>query len=887
MANKWAIGFQMYAVYAAITKLREAKEQVIAIADEYRVLQALIKFDDKTSQADASAKQIEATAMQLSMAYGVSAQSYMEAATELMKAGLKAPDVINSLIPIAQTALSTGEKDIQKVAKTALSLISTFRLDASKDMSRVANQITYAVNKSKMSVETLAQSMKYSTPMIRAWGKGVEEALGMGMVQAAYGYEGSLAGTGIRQLIKEMTEPTKKLQAALKAINVEFKETGDSTFDFLNAMQLLNNKGVLSSSIMEMFGSRAGQAGRIVHAALGEIRKSVDALKKEALVANSQITTDMTVGAVAALGRFTTQTTNAVYQAFKQNEEEITKVIEFGTNAMVLGINKVTAAFNNMKPALAGLKDPIAELVAMIKWVADGFGVLAPLFEYKTPERAAKFHTERVSTLQGQLEELRQQKTDAANTLANIVTDKAGNSTLYGQAVDKGALSAQVDSLNKSLMRASREYQDAKSEADKFIAESDRNLAGVMLDTLARYDRWNYDVNKVKAELFKSTTIDIPQPIVNPAPPLPANIKSGIGATITDALQGKNKDIKDGGKKLRDTTKKEEELNTTLAFNLLDNTKAVVGEYAQFQKGVITDMQQDVDIYIDRLMWSINDAGGKMEDWRKQWRSDVKEVEKIKADLSTMDPNKFKPGGVGSSAPDFDTRTQNTASTLAGIDKVLSQSMTGQAQKLRASSKNVYSIYRDIFKNLYDIQNQYGVKTQQAQAKRQEAQWDLAANFLQAMSFMVGGSEKSRFEMWKKIQTAYVVVSTISGAALTYTETLKSTGKPWAAAAAAAAVALEGMAQLAAIKATSFQVESAPAPVASYNAGTDTGGSGFTGSSTDQEVLRTPTARGSTNVTINVSGFVGNESALATKLGKVIKEAVGDGVNFGLKTSVA
>ena len=45
-------------------------------------------------------------------------------------------------------------------------------------------------------------------------------------------------------------------------------------------------------------------------------------------------------------------------------------------------------------------------------------------------------------------------------------------------------------------------------------------------------------------------------------------------------------------------------------------------------------------------------------------------------------------------------------------------------------------------------------------------------------------------------------------------------------------------------------------------------------------------AGGGVNISVSVAGFIGNEAKLASELGSIIREAVGDGVDFGMQVSV-
>jgi hypothetical protein len=52
-----------------------------------------------------------------------------------------------------------------------------------------------------------------------------------------------------------------------------------------------------------------------------------------------------------------------------------------------------------------------------------------------------------------------------------------------------------------------------------------------------------------------------------------------------------------------------------------------------------------------------------------------------------------------------------------------------------------------------------------------------------------------------------------------------------------------------------------------------------------EEPARAEVQKTAPNISISVTGFVGDESVLASQLGRVFRQAVGDDVDFGLATA--
>lgn len=161
--------------------------------------------------------------------------------------------------------------------------------------------------------------------------------------------------------------------------------------------------------------------------------------------------------------------------------------------------------------------------------------------------------------------------------------------------------------------------------------------------------------------------------------------------------------------------------------------------------------------------------------------------------------------------------------------------------------------------------------------KNEAARLDIASKFLAAGNSLAQTFGSKNVEIQKGIAIAQATVST----AVAVVNALASGGIAGPNFALAAAVAAVGAAQIAAIAAARPGAGAVAAP---GEAGAQGGFGG--GVEPLREIPVEATTGGPTQITINVTGFIGEEAELASELGRVLRQAVGDDVAFGFETDI-
>lgn len=169
-------------------------------------------------------------------------------------------------------------------------------------------------------------------------------------------------------------------------------------------------------------------------------------------------------------------------------------------------------------------------------------------------------------------------------------------------------------------------------------------------------------------------------------------------------------------------------------------------------------------------------------------------------------------------------------------------------------------------------------EAEQTQIKFQNsaARLDIATRFLAAGNTLAQTFGSKNVEIQKGIAIAQATVAT----AAAVMNALASSIPPNLA--LAAAVAAVGAAQIAAIAAARPGGGAAVPPGGEQGGQLDIGG----GVERLREIPIEAVRPGPMEIIINVTGFIGDENELASELGRVFREAVGDDVDFGLQTNV-
>jgi len=166
----------------------------------------------------------------------------------LAKLGFTTEEILKSTNAILGLAAATGE-DLAKSAEVAGSVLRAFNLDSAQ-MVRVVDVMTASFSGSALDLEKFAVSMRGVAPVANAFGFSIEETTALlgNLVNA--GFDASMAGTSLRNILLNLANTNGKLA----------KELGGTvnTFDeFIPALIKLRDKGVDLNRTLELTDKRS------------------------------------------------------------------------------------------------------------------------------------------------------------------------------------------------------------------------------------------------------------------------------------------------------------------------------------------------------------------------------------------------------------------------------------------------------------------------------------------------------------------------------------------------------------------------------------------------------------------------------------------------------
>ena len=185
-------------------------------------------------------------------------------------AGMTAEQIENATEPAAQLAavfnMDMGGKG--GTADLMTNIMATFHKEASQ-AAEVANILSVATTSANMSMNDLAQSIKYSGATARNVGMDVNELAAFIGVLGDRGIQGSMAGTNLSQAINQLVKGMSKSPNILKSIGLSPADLKDSAGNLLPMYDIFKKIAVVTKNLntadkqtvmFNLFGQRGMRA---------------------------------------------------------------------------------------------------------------------------------------------------------------------------------------------------------------------------------------------------------------------------------------------------------------------------------------------------------------------------------------------------------------------------------------------------------------------------------------------------------------------------------------------------------------------------------------------------------------------------------------------------
>jgi len=185
-----------------------------------------------------------------------SASQAADALYYMASAGYKVDQMADSIQATLNLASAT-QSDLAFTTDTVISTLNQFGLEANQ-AERVTNVFAAAIGNSMANMEKLSNSMSYVGPVANSLGYSIEETTGALSVLYNAGYDGSTAGTSLRQSLVALMNPTSAALDVFKELGLTYEEVNPATNDLATIIDRLGAAGMDTSQAMKVFGARAG-----------------------------------------------------------------------------------------------------------------------------------------------------------------------------------------------------------------------------------------------------------------------------------------------------------------------------------------------------------------------------------------------------------------------------------------------------------------------------------------------------------------------------------------------------------------------------------------------------------------------------------------------------
>ena len=213
-----------------------------------------------------AAKELRDQAKLLGSETAFSATQAANAQAFLAQAGFDAGNILTAT-PATLNLAAAANLELAEAADIASNIFGAFGMVMDKEgkqIGRMTDVLSLATARSNLNVQEMAESMKDAGPMAHGFGMSLEEtAATIGML-ANMGIKGTNAGTAMKNMLVNLTDPASKAQESLAKLNLTKssffkKENGKEIFQGTAKMlEQLKEAGASSTDLISIFGKIAG-----------------------------------------------------------------------------------------------------------------------------------------------------------------------------------------------------------------------------------------------------------------------------------------------------------------------------------------------------------------------------------------------------------------------------------------------------------------------------------------------------------------------------------------------------------------------------------------------------------------------------------------------------
>jgi TP901 family phage tail tape measure protein len=269
-------------VNTVLTGIRNGFDFVVGFQAAMKELQAI------TGATDTELQKLSQRFIDVSTNSRFSGTEIAKAATIMGQAGLSAGQINESIDSVIKLATATGT-DLKTAVDLVTSAMGIFNLRAS-EMGNVADMVSAALNVSKLDAQKMALGLQYAGNIAAESGVSFQElTTALAALSNAGIKSGSTLGTGLRQLIQDLLNPSTKLKDEISRLGLTMSDVDIKTQGLFGVLENLRDAGFSTSdalATMELRGAAAFSALTKNMDGLQEMQQQI-ALSGDAAKANA------------------------------------------------------------------------------------------------------------------------------------------------------------------------------------------------------------------------------------------------------------------------------------------------------------------------------------------------------------------------------------------------------------------------------------------------------------------------------------------------------------------------------------------------------------------------------------------------------------------------
>lgn len=237
-------------INAALNSIRFSTQFVTDLDEAFHELQAIAGLTNQ------QINELQVTILDVAKNSKFSAKEIAESAVVLAQAGLSGDQIKGSLKAINDLATASGST-LANAVQNVTSVLNIFNYGADQT-AQVANQMTGALNLSKLSMDQITLGIQYAAnTAAEAKVPFAEMIATFGALANAGIKAGSTIGTGYRKLIQDLLNPTEAFQKRVAQLGLSMEDLDIKTKGITAVLTTLQNAGFTASDAIRTLDVRA------------------------------------------------------------------------------------------------------------------------------------------------------------------------------------------------------------------------------------------------------------------------------------------------------------------------------------------------------------------------------------------------------------------------------------------------------------------------------------------------------------------------------------------------------------------------------------------------------------------------------------------------------